>query len=96
LDDVSLAAVNYSSDFEADNGGWTANGFARVQNALPQTFRLELIVKGATTTVQNITVKDDQTAEVPLSLKSGQTAVLIVTGTQRFTRLPAAYTIEIK
>jgi hypothetical protein len=96
LDDASLAAVNYSSDFEADNGGWTANGFARVQNALPQTFRLELIVKGATTTVQNITVKDDQTAEVPLSLKSGQTAVLIVTGTQRFTRLPAAYTIEIK
>jgi bacillopeptidase F (M6 metalloprotease family) len=96
LDDVSLAAANYSSNFEADDGGWIANGFARVQNALLQTFRLKLIVKGATTAVQDIPVNNDQTAEIPLSLKPGQTAVLIVTGTQRFTRLPAAYTIEIK
>jgi hypothetical protein len=32
--------VNYSTDFEADDGGWTAVGFVRVNNVLPQTFRL--------------------------------------------------------
>jgi len=96
LDDVSIAAINYSSDFEANDGGWQANGFARIENALPQTFRLALIVKGDKTTVQNIAINADQTAEIPLSLKSGQSAVLVVTGTQRFTRLAAGYTIEIK
>lgn len=97
LDDVSIPAVNYASDFEADDAGWQADGFARVENALPQTFRLALIMKGdGGTTVQNIAINPDQTADIPLSLKSGGSAVLVVTGTQRFTRLPAAYTIEIK
>jgi immune inhibitor A len=97
LDDLSIPAVGYSADFEADAGGWTANGFARIENALPQTFRLALIVKGsAGTIVQYVTVNPDQTADIPLSLKSGESAVLVVTGTQRFTRLPAGYTIQIK
>lgn len=96
LDDLSIAAANYSSDLEADNGGWQANGFARIQNALPQTFRLALIVHGGKTNVQYITLNSDQTAEIPLSLKAGEEAVFVVTGTQRFTRLPAGYTIEIK
>jgi hypothetical protein len=39
IDDVSVDAINYFSDFESDKGGWDANGFVRVQNALPQTFR---------------------------------------------------------
>jgi hypothetical protein len=33
---------------------------------------------------------------MPLSLSSGEQAVLIVTGTTRFTRVPAAYQIQIK
>jgi hypothetical protein len=97
LDDLSITGAGYTSDFEADDGGWQAEGFARVENALPQTFRLALIVKGSDkTSVQYIEVNADQTADIPLSLKSGESAVLVVTGTQRFTRLAAAYTIEIK
>ncbi len=96
LDDVSMPAIHYSSDFETDNGGWQANGFARVENVLPQTFRLALILKGDKTTVQNITLTPDQTADIPLALKPGQNAVLVVTGTQRFSRLLAGFTIEIK
>jgi immune inhibitor A len=96
LDDVRVDAINYESDFEADDGGWEAAGFARVENVLPQTYRLALITKGDTTTVTQIPLNADQTAEIPLSLASGDGAVLIVTGTTRFTRLPAAYQIEIK
>ena len=96
LDDVRLDAISYQSDFETDDGGWIPNGFARVENVLPQTYRLSLILKGDSTTVTHVPLNADQTAGIPLSLQRGEEAILIVTGTTRFTRLPAAYQIEIK
>jgi hypothetical protein len=96
VDDIQIDALDYQEDFEADHGGWEAEGFVHVENALPQTYRLTLITKGDTTTVTQIPLNPDQTAEIPLSLNSGEKAVLIVTGTTRFTRLPAAYEIEIE
>jgi hypothetical protein len=68
----------------------------RVENTLPQTYRLTLITEGDATTVTHIPLNPDQTAEIPLSLNPGEEAVLIVTGTTRFTRLPAGYQIEIE
>jgi hypothetical protein len=96
LDDVRIDAINYKEDFESGDGGWQGAGFVRVENVLPQTYRLDLITKGDTTTVTPIQLNPDQTADIPLSLKSGEEAILIVTGTTRFTRLPAAYQIEVK
>ena len=96
LDDVSIEAIDYQSDFEADDGGWEGAGFVRVDNVLPQTYRLSLILKGDNTTVTQIPLNPDQTAEIPLSLNDGEEAVLIVTGNTRFTIQPAAYQIEIK
>ncbi|HUE99744.1 MAG TPA: hypothetical protein VMN99_10845 [Anaerolineales bacterium] len=96
LDDVRIDAIEYQEDFEAGDGGWEAEGFVRVDNVLPQTYRLALIAKGDTTTVTQIELNPDQTVDIPLSLNSGDEAVLVVTGTTRFTRLPAAYQIEIK
>ncbi|GAB1471485.1 immune inhibitor A [Chloroflexota bacterium] len=95
VDDVQVEAAGYSSDFEADDGGWKAEGFARIQNILPQTFRLAL-VKSDGSDVTLIPINADQTAEIPVSLRSGQTAYLVVTGTTRFTRELASYQIEIK
>jgi len=97
LDDVSLPAIGYAADFEADNGGWQAAGFVRIQNQLPQTFRLALVVAGKNeTTVHIIPLHRDQTADVPLHLIWGEQATLVVTGTTRFTRELAAYQIEIR
>jgi hypothetical protein len=96
LDDVSIDAINYRSEFEADDGGWTAEGFAHVQNVLPQTYHLSLILKGNSTTVTSIPLNPDNAAEIPLSLKRGDEAILVVTGTTRFTTIPAAYQIEVK
>lgn len=96
LDDIRVEAINYTSDFEADEGGWEAVGFARVQNTLPQIYRLSLILKGDTTTVTSIELNSDNTVDIPLSLQRGDEAILIVTGTTRFTSIPAPYQIEIE
>jgi hypothetical protein len=96
LDDVQIEAINYQEGFEEGDGGWEATGFVRVENTLPQTYRLTLVTKGDSTTVTHIPVNSDQTAQIPFSLNAGEEAVLIVTGTTRFTRLPAAYQIDIK
>ena len=96
LDDVRVDAIGYTSGFETDDGGWQAEGFVRVDNVLPQTYRLNLIIEGDTTTVTPIELNADQVAEIPLSLNSGDRAILIVAGTTRFTRQPNGYQIEIK
>ena len=95
LDDVKVDAAGYSSDFEADDGGWVAEGFVRVQNVLPQTFGLALI-KTSDSSVTMIPVNADQTAEISISLKSGEKIYLVVSGTTRFTRELGSYQIEIK
>jgi immune inhibitor A len=97
LDDVRVDAIGYTSDFEANDGGWDAKGFVRVENILPQTFRLALIIEhNNEMTVQYIDVSTDQIADIPLSLESGDTATLVITGTTRFTRESANYSIEIR
>ena len=97
LDDIRVDAIGYASDFESDLGGWEAQGFVRAQNILPQTFRLALIIQsGGETTVQYIELNADQTVDIPLNLEAGDTVTLIVTGTTRFTRATATYSIEIR
>ncbi len=98
LDDVSVPAINYSSSFETDDSSWQANGFARIENAIPQTFRLALITHAASvTTVQIIPISSDQSADIPLTIgRNGiQDVVLVVTGTTRFTRELAPYQFSI-
>ncbi|HSJ87023.1 MAG TPA: hypothetical protein VK909_07425, partial [Anaerolineales bacterium] len=96
LDDLRVDAINYSTDFEADDGGWQADGFVRVDNVLPQTYGLSLIITGNNTAVTRIPLNPDQTASIPFSLKDGQEAILIITGTTRFTSHGAAYKIDIQ
>jgi hypothetical protein len=97
LDDVSVDAIGYQTDFETDDDGWQAQGFSRVQNILPQTFRLSLIKRGtAGATVENIPTDESQQAEIQLSLQDGEEAVLVITGTTRYTRNSAVYQFDIK
>ena len=97
IDDISVDAIDYVAGFEDGNDGWAMNGFARIQNALPQTFRLALITEGSTTTVEMIDVSDDQTAEIPISIGDDvDNVTLVVSGTTRFTREVGKYKVEIK
>ena len=97
LDDISIPETGYSSDFESGNGGWDGQGFVRIQNELPQTYRLEVIEFGRPTGVQNIVLSGSNTADIPLHFDSGvNQVVLAVSGTTRFTRQAASYRISIE
>lgn len=98
LDDVEIPEIGYATDFETDDGGWEAAGFVRIQNLLPQTYRLALILTGSNgTEVQYISLTSDNLAEIPLTLGGDVTeVVIVVSGTTQFTRQKAVYQIEIE
>ncbi len=97
LDDVGIPEIGYFSDFEAGDGGWEAAGFVRIRNVLPQTFRLALVQRGQLTLVEQIELAPDNTAVIPVSIgEEVNEVVLVVSGTTRFTRQPAAYRLAIQ
>ena len=99
LDDVSIPAINYSTNFETDDNTWQASGFARIENTVPQTFRLALITNADNgTTVKNITLSAVQSTDIPLTVGENQVTdvVLVVAGTTRFTRVLAPYQFTIR
>ena len=99
VDDITIPEIGYSEGFETGKGGWEGNGFVRIQNVLPQTFRLALITHtGNGTTVNILPVSIDETAQIPVNIGSNgvKDVVLVVTATTRFTREQAAYQFEIR
>jgi immune inhibitor A len=92
VDDISIPAINYTTDFEKDDGGWEANGFVRVENRLPQDFAVSLVSKGQKTIVERLALPSDQTISVPITIGNDVSEVtLVVSGVTRFTRQPANY-----
>jgi hypothetical protein len=92
LDDVRIPEINYFEDFETGDGGWEGSGFVRIQNRLPQAFRIAIIRQGRTTSVETVRLEAGQTASIPLQLGEDiRGAVLVVSGTTRYTTQPAGY-----
>ncbi len=96
LDDIAIPQIGYATDFEADAGGWQAVGWARIQNVLPQKYGLALISVGDITTVQNLALNPDNTADIPIDIGDGvDSVVLVVAGTTPFTRQTAPYHFSV-
>lgn len=96
LDDISIPQINYTTGFESGTDGWQAQGWVRMENVLPQTYRLALLSFGKSTQVQYIPLHADITADIPISIGSGvDNVVLVVTATTRFTRQPAPYRFSV-
>jgi len=96
LDDIAIPETGYLTDFEEDDGGWQADGFVRMDNILPQTFRIALISRGSETTVAKYSVEPGQALQIPLEFQNGvDEIVLVVSGTTRFTRQHANYQFSI-
>ena len=95
LDDISVDAIGYFTDFETDEGGWAADGFARVTNLLPQEFEISIIVKDGDTTVSHLQLAEDNTISVQLNLDAKDEVILVISGTTPYTNQTASYQIDI-
>jgi len=97
IDDIAIPEIDYFSDFEEGVDNWEAEGWLRIDNIIPQAYHLSLITFGKTIEVTYIPLEKDVTAEIRLHLDQDvDKAVLVVSGTTRFTRQKAAYRIEIQ
>jgi immune inhibitor A len=96
VDDIRVDAIDYFTDFEKDDGGWVAQGFVRVENLLPQTYRITMITMSGETTVETIQLDQNMSATVPISIRSTRDKVVfIISGTTRFTKQEAQYSYSI-
>jgi len=96
LDDVAIDAIGYFEDFESGDGGWEGEGYVRLFNRLPQTYRLALVERGDDPTVTYLALDETGRVEVPVEIGSGvEEAVLVITGTARHTWQPAAYRFRV-
>jgi hypothetical protein len=96
IDDLAIPEIDYAVDFEEGSGGWEGDGFVRVQNQLPQTYRLALIQLGRSPGIQYLTLSGDNQLSIPLHFGTEvEKQILVVTGTTRFTRQKADYKFQI-
>jgi len=96
LDDVAIPEIGYTTDFENGSDGWEAAGFVRIENSLPQTFKLALIEDGKITLVKYLDLGEGNTLEIPVKFDDRvYDVVLVITGTSRFTRQKAIYQFQL-
>ena len=96
LDDISIDAIGYASDFEENDGGWMGDGFVRIQNRLPQTYLATLILKGKDTQIEEIKINADQSFDYMLDFGDEyDEAVLVISGTTRFTWSSSGYRFRL-
>jgi len=96
VDNISVEAIGYFTDLENDDGGWVSDGFARISNELPQTFRVSLITFDGTTTVLPLTLSETNTSSIELSLDSTDEVILVISGTTPYTNQIASYQIDLE
>ncbi len=96
LDDVRIDAVDYFTDFETDEGGWIPEGFVRVTNQLPQTFKITMIIDTNTINVVPVDLSDLNTASIDLSLDASDEVILVISGTTSYTNQIATYKIQLE
>lgn len=96
IDNVEIAAIEYFSDFEADQGGWDAKGFVRIQNVLPQEFRISMITLGNEIEIIPVELDDANQAKIEIDINNDvDSVILVISGTTPVTRQKAQYSIEI-
>ena len=96
IDDISIEAINYFSDFEKDQGGWFGEGFVRIKNFLPQSFGIALLKNGSEDPVEKIINFEGLNYSRKVEISQTQIKpIIIISGLTRITHQPAAYEIKI-
>ena len=96
LDDIRIDAIEYNADLEESNEGWVAKGFVRISNTLPQTYRVSIVQQSTQKTqVTKYSVFGDEILELSISPTTDAIFYLVVSGTTRYTEMPAVYSLSV-
>ncbi len=99
LDDVAIPEIGYQADFEADDGGWTAEGWIRTDNVINQRWLVQ-VIEGSRygVEVRHVDVGPDGTGTIAVDGlgRSNKAAVLVISALAPVTTetAPYEYTIE--
>lgn len=96
LGDVSIPELKYATNFQTDDGGWKGEGFVRMDNLLPQVFKVQVITQGAQTTVQQLPLDQHNQGSLEINLAAGQKAILVVSGVTLFTTELASFQFAVQ
>lgn len=97
IDDLSIRDIGYSDGAESDNG-WTAQGFVRIGNTLPEHWYVAVIANGTNARVLEVPVAPDGSGSVNLD-GLGDTvrdATLVIAPMAPKTTETANYTVTIR
>ena len=93
IDDLRLEAAGFFDDAESE-AGWTAEGFFRTDNRVPQTYGVRLVEFGGENVVE---VPLDEALRGEVSLPAnGPGVVVLVAPAAPVTGVPAAYRIAVE
>ncbi len=96
IDDVSIPAIGYQSDFEQDNGGWEAKGWIRTDNRLPQQVWVQAVqLTGEQIHVKRWLVPAESDWTLPIE-SSVNTALIAISPFAAVTTIPTTYTLDVK
>jgi hypothetical protein len=99
LDDVEVPEIGFRDDVEAD-AGWTAEGFLRSANEIPQTWSLQLVEQhqDGSTTVRPLRADGAGHVTQRIAGLGGdvQKAILVVSGLSPRTLETAPYTLTLR
>jgi immune inhibitor A len=96
IDNIKIPEIGYEETFETSDGGWISDGFSRIQNAIPQTFLVSIITSNADMPVKKYTVSAGEELDLQLDPNCfGEDPILVVSGSSRYTRQEAQYTITL-
>jgi immune inhibitor A len=91
VDNIRIPEISYAADFESGLDGWEGEGFVRLENILPQSYRVLVVRRGAGVTVEELPLDERMAGKLVIDAADGEEVYLIVLGTARYTRQKAPY-----
>jgi hypothetical protein len=99
IDDIRIPEINYTTDAEAGDDGWQAEGWVRIDNVLPQTYLVQMAEYGPTPRVFKLLTSDGGNSGNWALDVGGEVShlVIAVSGLTEFTTQKAAcqYQLEV-
>lgn len=100
IDNIEIPEIGFKDDVNSENG-WKSDGFVRINNVMPQSWRIQLILthRDGTITLQRLALANNAaTATLDFSSTSGdiRRAILAISALAPVVTEPGSYQLSVK